>query len=109
MIKQILNLPWNILIWWDTIGHNNPFNLKGPIILIPQRIIPDFLGKIQWGRKIPKILAIEDLHRDSKGNQIIEGSHHNNLGTTKDFKAFILNQDHHCLLWKPHLHEIGKL
>nr|GMD78632.1 homeobox-leucine zipper protein HAT4-like [Ipomoea batatas] len=86
MIKQILNLPWNILIWWDTIGHNNPFNLKGPIILIPQRIIPDFLGTIQWGRQIPKILAVEDLHRDFKGNQIIEGSHHNNLGTTKDFK-----------------------
>ncbi|XP_031105129.1 uncharacterized protein LOC116010011 [Ipomoea triloba] len=94
MKTPILNLPWNILIWWDTIGHNNLFNLKEPIILIPQGIIPVFLGATQWGWQIPNILVIEDLHRDFKGNQIIEEPHHNNLGQLKDFnpKLRLLNQ-----------------
>nr|GMD14188.1 (-)-alpha-terpineol synthase-like [Ipomoea batatas] len=39
------------------------------------------------GRQIPKILAIEDPHRDFKGKKTIEEFYHNNLYTTKDFKC----------------------
>nr|GLL19629.1 uncharacterized protein LOC109178838 [Ipomoea trifida] len=98
----------------DLVGYNRPqqsFQPQGAYNPNTSRNHPVFLGATQWGRQIPNILVIEDLHRDFKGNQIIEESHHNNLGQLKDFnpKLRLFNQGHHYLLWKLHLHRIGKL
>nr|GMC67928.1 uncharacterized protein LOC109178838 [Ipomoea batatas] len=72
----------------DLVGYNRPqqsFQPQGAYNPNTSRNHPVFLGATQWGRQIPNILVIEDLHRDFKGNQIIEEPHHNNLGQLKDF------------------------
>nr|GMD07030.1 uncharacterized protein LOC109178838 [Ipomoea batatas]GMD08593.1 uncharacterized protein LOC109178838 [Ipomoea batatas]GMD10001.1 uncharacterized protein LOC109178838 [Ipomoea batatas] len=87
------------------VGNNNHFNLKGPTIQTHQGITPVFLGVIRWGLQIPKTLAIEDHHRDSKGSKILEVANNNNPCQIKDSKPRILNQGN---LQKIHLHQIGK-
>nr|GMC99794.1 (-)-alpha-terpineol synthase-like [Ipomoea batatas]GME10481.1 (-)-alpha-terpineol synthase-like [Ipomoea batatas] len=71
---------------------------------------PGFSWSNPNGAANPQSMAIETHLRDSKVNTIIEEPHHNNLGQLKDFnpKLRLFNQVHHYLLWKLHLHQIGK-